>query len=242
VHGQPPVSPCNTCSPVVGRALASWQHLCDVGRLSSVQSATRIWWNITNQRRQCNSASCKDRRGHTLHGLTSTNRVANVGVKLGMYNGTTCLETFLADVKNFVAYFHCTEEDELFHLCSFLRGLAGQLRWNLLQVPTLRWQNSSICRISTLGPLNKPSDSGWNCTPASRAKSYSNSSMKSVVLCRCLPGAINKRNECCQMQRLPRGARRSWSLCVHFGQSSGQHGKGTSHCAEPRVTGQVKGC
>jgi len=53
--------------------------------------------------------------------------IAGVGIKLGTYDGTTCLVTFLAGVKNFASYFQWMEEDELFCQRASLRGPAGQL-------------------------------------------------------------------------------------------------------------------
>jgi len=67
-----------------------------------------------------------------------------VGVKLGTFDGSTCLETFLdsvstlarlvrsamaltADsVKNFATYFHWSDEDKLFYLQAYPRGPADQ--------------------------------------------------------------------------------------------------------------------
>jgi len=57
--------------------------------------------------------------------------IANVGVKLGTYDGSSCLETFLASLRNFTTYFKWNEEDELFHLRASLKGPAGQLLWDL---------------------------------------------------------------------------------------------------------------
>ena len=56
---------------------------------------------------------------------------ASVSVKLGTYDGSTCVEAFLANVKKFVAFLQWDEETKLFHLCMSLRGLAGQLLWDL---------------------------------------------------------------------------------------------------------------
>jgi len=53
------------------------------------------------------------------------------GVKLDVYDGSTCLETFFASVKNFATYYHWTARDELFHLKARLKGPAGQLLWDL---------------------------------------------------------------------------------------------------------------
>ena len=52
-------------------------------------------------------------------------------MKLDTYDGTSCLEIFLAAVKNFASYYKWRESDELFHLKASLRGLAGQLFWDL---------------------------------------------------------------------------------------------------------------
>ena len=57
--------------------------------------------------------------------------IANVGVKLGTYDGSSCLETFLASLRNFATYFKWNEEDELFHFRASLKGPAGQLLWDL---------------------------------------------------------------------------------------------------------------
>jgi len=50
-------------------------------------------------------------------------------MKLGTYNGSTCLETLLAAVKNFATYYRWT--DESFCLNASLHGPAGQLLWDL---------------------------------------------------------------------------------------------------------------
>ena len=48
------------------------------------------------------------------------------GVKLDVFDGSTCLETFLAFV-NFATYYRWTARDELFHLKASLKEQAGQL-------------------------------------------------------------------------------------------------------------------
>ena len=63
--------------------------------------------------------------------ITSTTQKSCGGVKLEPYDGTSCLETFLASVKNFATYFNWTDRDELFHLKASLRGPAGQVLWDL---------------------------------------------------------------------------------------------------------------
>jgi hypothetical protein len=56
---------------------------------------------------------------------------ASLGVKLGMYNGTTCLETFLAKFDNCAHYYEWSAVDQQFYLKAALEGPAGQLLWDL---------------------------------------------------------------------------------------------------------------
>jgi len=53
------------------------------------------------------------------------------GVKLDVYDGSMCLETFLASVRYFATYYRWTARDELFHLKASLKGPAGQRLWDL---------------------------------------------------------------------------------------------------------------
>ena len=53
-----------------------------------------------------------------------------VGAKLGTYNGSTCLETFLARFNNCARYFGWNFEDQLLQLCASLEGPAGQVLWD----------------------------------------------------------------------------------------------------------------
>ena len=53
----------------------------------------------------------------------------NVGTKLGTYNGSTCLETFLKKFENCAVYFRWNSEDKLFHLRGSLEGPAGEVLW-----------------------------------------------------------------------------------------------------------------
>jgi len=55
----------------------------------------------------------------------------SVGAKLGTYNGSTCLGTFLAKFENCSEYFNWSVRDRLFHLKASLEGPAGQLLWNV---------------------------------------------------------------------------------------------------------------
>ena len=60
-----------------------------------------------------------------------------VGAKLGTYDGTTCLETFLARFSNCTRYFGWTNEDKFFQLCGSLSGPAGQILWDLSESITV---------------------------------------------------------------------------------------------------------
>ena len=53
-----------------------------------------------------------------------------VGAKLGTYDGSACLETFIARFNNCARYFKWDEEDKLFQLCASLSGPAGQILWD----------------------------------------------------------------------------------------------------------------
>jgi hypothetical protein len=48
-------------------------------------------------------------------------------VKLEIYRGDSCIETFLAKFRNMVSYLLWGEEDQLFHLRASLEGAAGQI-------------------------------------------------------------------------------------------------------------------
>ena len=54
-----------------------------------------------------------------------------VGAKLGTYDGSSCLETFIARFNNCARYFKWDEEDKLFQLCASLSGPAGQILWDM---------------------------------------------------------------------------------------------------------------
>ena len=51
-------------------------------------------------------------------------------VRLGMYRGESCLETFLVKFEDISSYMCWTEEDRLFHLRASLDGVAGQILWD----------------------------------------------------------------------------------------------------------------
>ena len=48
-------------------------------------------------------------------------------LKLGSYDGTTCLETFLAKFRNISEYYSWSEHDKMCHLRASLEGRAGQV-------------------------------------------------------------------------------------------------------------------
>jgi len=50
-----------------------------------------------------------------------------VSNRLGKYDGTTCLKTFLARFDTCVRYMGWTEEDQQFNLSVSLEGAAGQI-------------------------------------------------------------------------------------------------------------------
>ena len=51
-------------------------------------------------------------------------------LKLGSYDGTSCLETFLAKFRNISEYYSWSERDQLCHLRASLEGRAGQVLWD----------------------------------------------------------------------------------------------------------------
>ena len=53
-----------------------------------------------------------------------------MGVKLGHYDGNTCLQTFLARFDNCADYFEWNDSDKLFQLRATLFGAAGQILWD----------------------------------------------------------------------------------------------------------------
>ena len=60
------------------------------------------------------------------------------GAKLGTFDGSTNLETFLAKFDRCSAYYNWNEDDELFQLTTALQGVAGQVLWDLGKDVTAR--------------------------------------------------------------------------------------------------------
>jgi len=52
-------------------------------------------------------------------------------IKLGTYDGSTVLETFLAKFENSAAYYSWSKRDRLFHLKASLEGHAGHVLWEI---------------------------------------------------------------------------------------------------------------
>ena len=77
-----------------------------------------------------------DRRSSQPSRRRTSNFVA--GAKLGTFDGSTNLETFLAKLDRCVSYFGWDEQDELFQLTTALQGAAGQVLWDLGKNVTAR--------------------------------------------------------------------------------------------------------
>ena len=53
-----------------------------------------------------------------------------MGIKLGNYDGNTCLQAFLAHFDNYAEYFKWDDSDKLFQLRDTLVGAAEQILWD----------------------------------------------------------------------------------------------------------------
>jgi len=123
------------------------QHqICHHRTVTTHQWTTLEW--TKEDRRPLDSAGSED-ADHRCHS-------ASIGVKLGKYDGSTCLETFLANVRNFTMCLHWTKKDELFHLCACIRGPASQMLMSL-------WLRLSLCCVNNLEPQTRPSGFGQSC-------------------------------------------------------------------------------
>jgi hypothetical protein len=89
-------------------------------------------------------------------------------VKLGIYKGDTCLETFLAKFENISSYMKWQPDDRLFYLQNSLEGPAGQILWDAGQLTS----DVDIIRLlrARFGNQNKLSDSVLNCALAGERK------------------------------------------------------------------------
>jgi len=162
-HGQPPVSRQTDISQVIFQATDSASNTRTTWtELASTQSTIVGRWAFVRQRCGCNSMEPKSAKLRSRPDIRRIRLLYNVAPALVSSltrhdGGSTCLETFLASIKNFASYFDWTEEDELLHLRASLRGPAGQLH--------LRWHGSTICCISTLEHQTRLNVSGWRCVP-----------------------------------------------------------------------------
>ena len=68
---------------------------------------------------------------HVAEGTTSGKaRPVLPTLKLGTYDGTACLKTFLAKFENCSDYYEWTDRERLSHLQASLEGPAGQVLWD----------------------------------------------------------------------------------------------------------------
>ena len=71
------------------------------------------------------------RIGTAERGMSHCIKPVAVGTKLGVYDGNSAIETFLARFENCSDYFGWTAADRLYHLKASLVGAAGQILWNV---------------------------------------------------------------------------------------------------------------
>jgi len=76
------------------------------------------------------ATNCQSNR-HAKHVLPT--------LKLGTFDGSTCLKTFLAKFENCSDYYECTEKEKPCHLRVSLQGPAGQVLWDAGH--SHRWMN-----------------------------------------------------------------------------------------------------
>ena len=70
--------------------------------------------------------------------VSGRSRHSLVNVKLGKYDGSTCLPTFLAKFENCSQYYSWNEGDRLFQLRASLEGPAGQILWDASQTSRVK--------------------------------------------------------------------------------------------------------
>ena len=87
----------------------------------------------------------EDSSGESVVKRNSTRKSGrhSMGVKLGNYNGSTCLQTFLARFENYLECIGWDELDKLLQLRASLVGAAGQILWNAGN--SRRWVELSPC-------------------------------------------------------------------------------------------------
>jgi len=96
-----------------------------------VQGVIGVVWKDTEKAEQTPA-----KQGNTSStprpAVTETKRITSSFVSnwLGKYDGTTCLETFLARFDSCLKYMGWNEEDQQFNLSVSLEGAAGQILWD----------------------------------------------------------------------------------------------------------------
>jgi hypothetical protein len=73
---------------------------------------------------------CQTTKGKMLGDDGDDGTRFNYVVKLGNYEGTSSLQTFLAKFKDLASYYRWNERDRVFHLRECLDGAAGQILWD----------------------------------------------------------------------------------------------------------------
>ena len=133
---------------------SSVSYVCsgiDSAELESTGNQTHVQRNTGQASMNCsypvedmapnNFQNCATRNAvnHTVDPSTSgpQSKTVLASVKLGSYNGNSCLETFLAKFRNISQYFEWNSADQLFHLRSSLEGAAGQVLWSTDEYSTV---------------------------------------------------------------------------------------------------------
>jgi hypothetical protein len=98
---------------------------------SSVAGQRRAQYERAAERHEAKSdfELCQTTTGKMLSDDDDGTRF-NYVVKLGNYDGTSSLETFLAKFKNLASYYRWNERDRVFHLRACLDGAARQILWD----------------------------------------------------------------------------------------------------------------
>ena len=97
-------------------------------------------------------------------------------VKLGTYNGSTCLKTFLAKFENCSDYYTWDDRERLCHLRACLEGPAGQVLWDAGQQSSV----DEVIRllINRFGSLNE--EERYRCELKARRRRRRGESLQSV--------------------------------------------------------------
>ena len=93
-------------------------------RRSSGRPEDETGWRIELRRPRSSGEPVVERK------LPKLNWRHPTGVKLGSYDGSSCLQTFLARFENYPGNFEWDEANKLFQLRPSLNGAAGQILWD----------------------------------------------------------------------------------------------------------------